>query len=116
MTPDTRMLDIARQHFDLMRGRSLEVPEWQVDGTPVTVHFDPMTLHQRHQLQSRARGNEARGVALAVIMFAKDATGARMFDDDAETLAALETQVDPAVLSRIASEMMRSTPRADLGN
>lgn len=116
MRTDARMLDIARQHFDLMRGRSIEVPEWQVDGKPVTVHFDPMTLHQRHQLQQRARGSEARGIALAVILFAKDAKGARMFEDDAETLAALETQVDPAVLSRIASEMMRSTPRADLGN
>lgn len=39
-----------------------------------------------------------------------------MFQDDAETLATLETQVDPAVLSRIAAEMMRSTTKADLGN
>jgi hypothetical protein len=39
-----------------------------------------------------------------------------MFQDDAETLAALETQVDPAVLARIAAEMMRTSSRADLGN
>lgn len=116
MNTQTQMLNIARQHFDLMRGRSVEVPEWQVDGRPVTVHFDPMTLHQRHQLQQRARGNEARGIALAVIMFAKDESDARMFEDDAETLAALESQVDPAILSRIAAEMTRTTPRADLGN
>lgn len=116
MSTDPRMLDIARQHFDLMRGRSIEVPEWQVGGKPVTIYFDPMTLHQRHQLQQRARGNEARGIALAVIMFAKASNGARMFEDDAETLAALETQVDPAILSRIATEMTRTTPRADLGN
>lgn len=104
------------QHFDLMRGRSIEVPEWQVGGKSVTVRFDPMTLYQRHQIQSRARGNEARGTALAVILFAKDASGARMFEDDAETLAALETQVDPAILSRTAVEMMRATSRIDLRN
>lgn len=116
MNAQPRMLDIARQHFELMRGRSVEIPEWRVDGKPVTVCFDPMTLHGRHQLQQRARGNEARAIALTVIMFAKDETGARMFQDDAETLAALETQVDPAVLARIAAEMMRTSSRADLGN
>lgn len=109
------VLDAARAHFARMKGRTLEVPEWGVDGEPLVVHFDPLTLAERQAIQSRAKGSDAQAALLVVIRHAKDAAGARLFKDDAPTRAALETDADPAVIARIAATILGVGDAAALG-
>ena len=52
---------------------------------------------------------------LVVIRHAKDAEGNRLFTEDAQTRKALENDVDPAVLARIAYAITHTTPEDDLG-
>ncbi len=110
------ILAAARGHFDRLRRQTVEVPEWGTDGEPAVLHFDPPTLRQRQNLQHRGNKNGARTLALAVIMWAKDADGKPVFKDDALTLAAFENEMDPAVIARVAGKMLGVSEADDLGN
>jgi len=111
----TDLLARVAAHFDAMRGKTLEVPEWGPPGEPLVVHFDPLTLADRQALEASARGDDAKAALLVVIRHAKDANGARLFDDGAQARATLERNADPAVFGRIAQAIIRAGGGADLG-
>lgn len=112
------LLVLARAHYGRLRGQTIEIPEWAgEDGAPAVIHFSPLTLRQRQKLNARAGAdNPARVMSLAVILFALDAEGAPVFEDNASTLAALESDVSPAVIARIAGAMLGTSGEEDLGN
>lgn len=116
MAPNTAILDNARAHFDKMRGREIRIPEWGGENGPLIAFYDPPSLHMRQVITSRSGKKESRQMALTVILCLKDENKKAIFEDDAETLAALEGNVDPAVVSRIACEILGLTPENDLGN
>lgn len=110
-----QILDAARAHFDKQRAQKIEVPEWDMVGDNAAT-FDPPSLRRRQQIQHLAGKSEARQLALAVILCVKNKDGAMLFQNDAPTLAALENQVDPAVLARIAKRVLGLSEESDLGN
>lgn len=110
------ILSVARAHFAAFKGGTIEVAEWGAPGAPLVIHHRPLSLRARQALELRAKGNQARQLALTVILHARDAEGKLLFTDDVEALAALENQVDPAVVARIALRILGVTPAADLGN
>ena len=91
------------------------MPEWGEPGEPLVVTFSPMTMRERARLAQSAKGNDAAATVLVVIRHAKDAEGNRLFTEDAQTRKALENDVDPAVLARIAYAITHTTPEDDLG-
>ncbi|AKU43255.1 tail assembly chaperone [Rhodobacter phage RcCronus] len=109
------ILETARAHFDKMRGQTVEIPEWGMVGEDAA-RFDPPTLRVRQRIQSRAGKSEARQMALVVILCLKDKGGKPLFADDAPTLAAMEAEVDPAVVARAAQKVLNLTSETDLGN
>lgn len=112
------ILALARTHYGRMRNQKIEIPEWSgEDGAPAVIHFSPLTLRQRQKLNARAGAdNPARVMGLAVILFALDAEGKPLLGDSAPTLAALESDVAPAVIARIAGAMLGTTEGEPLGN
>lgn len=110
-----QILETARAHFDRMRGREIEVPEWGMAGDNAAT-YDPPTLKVRQMIQSQAGKSEARQMALTVIHCLKGKDGKAVFKNDAPTLAAMESQVDPAVIARTAQKILGLTPETDLGN
>lgn len=110
------VLQLATDHFDKLRGQKVEVPEWGEDGAPLVIHFDPVSLLKRQQIQSQAKGKEARMLALTVIKCAKFENGEAMFKDNAEVLGQFERKIDPKVVARIAAAMLQMTDGDDLGN
>lgn len=122
MTATDAILGHARAHFERLRGQRVEVPEWGDDAGPLVVHFDPLSLRARQRLDARAGKvaggdvNRGRLVALVVILHARGADGALLFEDNAETLAAMENRVDPAVVARIAAAILATSAEGDLGN
>lgn len=116
MAANVAILAIARAHFDNMRNKEITIPEWGDDGAPLVAFYDPPTLNLRQQITQRSGKLQSRQMAVTVILCLKYADGQAVFTDDAPTLAALEGAVDPAVVSRIALEVLGLTTEGDLGN
>lgn len=110
-----KILETARAHFDKMRDQTVDVPEWGLTGDAAG-RFDPPTLRVRQMIQHQAAKSEARQMALTVIHCLKDAEGGKIFKNDAPTLAAFESQMDPAVIARVAQRILGLTAEGDLGN
>ncbi|MBW4709573.1 hypothetical protein KX928_17440 [Roseobacter sp. YSTF-M11] len=113
----TAALAAATAHYDRLRGQTIEVPEWGSEGAPLVIYYDPITAAQSQSIVKRAKGNDARATALAVILYSKDKAGKPIFTDDAPTLKAFENDVLPEVIARIGQAILGITGRgADLGN
>lgn len=110
------ILDLARAHFDKMRGQSITIPEWGDENGPLVACYDPPTLRVRQMITHRATRLESRQMALTVILCLKGQDGKPIFKDDAPTLAALEGQVDPKVVARVAQVILQVSGETDLGN
>lgn len=112
------VLDLARAHYERMRNQNLEIPEWSPEGgAPFEIFYSPLTLRQRQRLNARVNGeNPARLMALAVILFARKANGDPLFEDSPATLKAIENEVAPAVIAKIAGAMLGTSDGDDLGN
>jgi len=110
-----QILAAARAHFDKLRGQQIEVPEWGLDGDNAA-RFDPPTLKIRQLIQQQAGKSNSRQMALTVIHTLRTADGKPMFQNDAPTLAAMETAMDPAVIARIAEKVLGVSSETALGN
>lgn len=110
-----KILETARAHFDKMRGQTVEVPEWGMEGDDAA-RFDPPTLRVRQMIQHQAGKSEARQTALTVVHCLKNADGEKIFKNDAVTMATFESQMDPAVIARVAQKILGLTGETDLGN
>lgn len=108
------ILDRARAHFSNMGRRRVEVPEWGEDGAPAIFFAPSLTLRDRQSVERRCKGDVATRMILTVIMFAQKEDGTRAFTDDASTRRAFETEVDPAVVARLAAAILQVSESDDL--
>ncbi len=116
MSDATAILTAARAHFDNMRGKEITVPEWGSEDAPLVAFYDPPTLALRQNIERRGGKSEARKLATVVILSLKDADGKVIFKDDAPTLNTFENNLDPAVVSRIAAQILGLSGEDELGN
>ena len=100
------ILDNAKNHFDNLGTKKIEVPEWGDENGPAFIYAEPCTLADKGKIKKRSEKDEIDALAYILILKAQDAQGNKLFT--LEDKHALKTKVDPDVLSRIASEMMRA--------
>ncbi|WP_116134340.1 hypothetical protein [Tropicimonas sp. IMCC34043] len=109
----------AAEHYNRLRGQTVEVPEWGDECGPLVIHFDPVTAAQAQAVTRRAAGSDAKATALAVILYSKDADGNPVFEDNGGTLQYFMTKVDPKIVAKIGKAIMGLDAREDadeLGN
>lgn len=102
------VIDRARTHFKEQGTRRIEVPEWGDEAGPLIVYADPLTLAERRRLFQRNKGDDVGLSVDLLIAKACDANGAKLFT--LEDKHSLLNGVDPAVVVRVAAEMVVSTP------
>jgi len=86
-------IDKAKAHFSAIGMLSIEVPEWEL-----IIHYYPLTLFERRELLKDGRTD-----ADALILKARDETGARLFREaDRDDLM---RRVDDAIVRRIAAAL-----------
>jgi hypothetical protein len=96
-------IQAAVNHFKAA-ALSIVVPEWKVDGQPITIFYSPLTVDERSAL-FKGEGAVTKGDADILIMKAKTKEGKPMFT--LEDKPALLQYVDSAVVLRIARAMIR---------
>jgi len=106
------------QHYDRLRNQTFTVPGvTTAEGKPLVIHFDPPTNADGQKIRQRAgTTDEAKITLYTVIFLAKDESGKRLFEDNAETVKALTENVPGRVLAQIAGAIMRFSSVSDLGN
>jgi hypothetical protein len=109
----TAALDKLTAHYERLGKRALAVDLG--GGERLEFYATPPTAREAAQVQARAKGNPARLSLFTVIYMAKDASGARLFQDDAATVAALENGVAAEVIADMAAQIMDVSEVAELG-
>lgn len=105
------VIDRARTHFKDQGTRRIEVPEWGDDAGPLIVYADPLTLAERRRLFQKNKGDEVGLSVDLLIAKACGADGTKLFT--LEDKHALLNSVDPAVVARVAAEIVTApTPEA----
>jgi hypothetical protein len=102
------ILESAKSHFrDKLSGglRSLEVPEWSVEGKPAVIHYKPsLNFSQQEKILSLSdQGKKAEAIVEALIQRALDEDGNRLFK--AVDRTELMKHTDPEIISRIVGAM-----------
>ena len=85
------------------RGRGkIVVPEWKVDGEPVTIWFRPLTVEQQFEIANYRRDEGIQyGLARTIILKAEDVDGKRLFTYEQEWVFLKASAAD--VVNRIAT-------------
>jgi hypothetical protein len=104
----SEILESAKSHFREKLGgglKSIEVPEWSVDGKPAMVYYKPSLnfLQQEKILALSDQNKKAEAIVEALIQRALDADGNKLFKS--VNRQELMRMVDPDVISRIVGEM-----------
>jgi hypothetical protein len=93
-------LEAALSHYTENKRQSMEVPEWPVNGKPLTIWWDLQTIHQAEALVGKMKDN-----ADMIVLMAKDEAGNPLFADKKEAGIKLRRGADLKVLQRIAMRM-----------
>ena len=103
-----KFIDRAKSHFESLGVQSLEVEEWKDEaGNPSVIYWIPITLSEKNKLFKKSDNlNDVSILADIVIMKAIDKDGNKLFT--LEDKIGLMHKVDSDVLSRIATQMVRS--------
>jgi hypothetical protein len=105
-----KLIDKAKEHFNTLEIKCIEVPEWSNENEVVKIYAKPLTLAEMSKLQKFAKDDDVALMAYCLIYKALDEEGNKVFDlSDKQTLM---NNVDKDVLARIATEIM-STPTVD---
>ena len=105
-----RAIDRAKEHFNSLQVKRIEVPEWGDKKGPFVIYSKPFTLRDQGKLQLATKNsNESEMLAELLIMKALDEKGDALFT--IEDKVALKTQVDANILARIAAEIMLVVPQ-----
>ena len=117
MADQSAILATAKAHFYKMQNQEIEIPEWSEDqNKPLVAYYSAPSLKIRQEITKRSKGQESRQMALTLILCLEDEERNKMFADNAENLAALISDVDPAVIARVAKTILGLTDESDLGN
>lgn len=105
-----RAIDRAKDHFNSLHVKRIEVPEWGDEKGPFVIYSKPFTLRDQGKLQVASKNsNESEMLADLLIMKALDEKGDALFT--IEDKVALRTNVDASILARIAAEIMLIVPQ-----
>jgi len=106
-----KLIDKAKEHFNTLEIKCIEVPEWSDENEVVKIYAKPLTLAEMSKLQKFAKDDDDVALmAYCLIYKALDEEGNKVFDlSDKQTLM---NNVDKDVLARLATEIM-STPTVD---
>lgn len=105
-----RAIDRAKDHFNSLQVKRIEVPEWGDKKGPFVIYSKPFTLRDQGKLQLATKNsNESEMLAELLIMKALDEKGDPLFT--IEDKVALKTQADANILARIAAEIMLVVPQ-----
>ena len=104
----SQILESAKGHFRKKLGgglKSIEVPEWSVDGKPSVIYYKPSLnfLQQEKILALSDQNKKAEAIVEALIQRALDEDGKPIFRS--VNRQELMRQVDPDVISRVVGEM-----------
>lgn len=108
------VLDTAKVHFNAQEMRRIEVPEWGEEDAPLVIFAKPFTLAEKQKLYKHAKNNELEVLVYTLILKALDSEGNKLFGLDDKHV--LMHQVDPEVLTRVATEIHQTVSVQDLGN
>ena len=105
----TDILSAAKAHFSAqMNGelQSIEVPEWQVDGKPLTIYYKPsMNLRAQEKiLQLDNKGKHGEAIAQTLIIRALDKDGKALFKQI--DMIEIMRHIDPNIVGNIVKAMM----------
>lgn len=99
-----KLIDVIATKYDATPLQPVEVPEWGV-----TLYFRPLTPAERASIRKGISENDDEEMLVAgLIRKALDADGKPVFDDNAETRAALHTKGDLNVIVRIMADVGKS--------
>lgn len=103
----TSAIERAKAHFSGLVGkRFVAVPEWpEADGKPFLLFHKPVTVSDRSAVMA-AGGSGAESDVDLIIRLATDEQGAPLFGK--EDKKELMVSVDGAIVSRIATEMLKT--------
>lgn len=107
-SPGMSVIQRAKNHYQNQPIKEIIVPEWgDDDGNPFVFYARPFTLQDQGKLQFAVKNqSEADALAEVLVLKAMDAEGNKIFQiSDKKDL---RTNVDAAVLARIANEIMGS--------
>lgn len=95
------VIDQVVEHF---RGKcelkSFEVPEWGVDGVPLTIYVEPFSLKQQQDVrQANTKKGEAEALAFLIGLKALDENRKKIFWGESMKLI---NQADPEVVATVA--------------
>jgi len=102
----------VRAHFDSLAPKVILVPEWD----NLEIHASPVTIAERGRIYGKADADEHEMVCRILLVKAKDKDGKPLFTQ--ADLPALLHHSDPAVVVRIAGEIMsgKSPDAVEVGN
>lgn len=89
-------IDRAIEHFSSKAIRTLHIPEWDLD-----IFTKNLTLEDKAQWVSRAKGETTEYLLYAIVFGAVDANGERLFS--LEDKIKLKRNCDPDIVTRIAN-------------
>lgn len=95
-----KYLEAAKSHFRALGTPSIAIPEWLVDGRPVTIFWKPLTASEQEDFTQQG----ARDLDIFVTK-SLDAEGRRMFT--LEDKPQLKNLVAPQIITRVALRMMQ---------
>ncbi len=104
-----RAIERAKEHFNSLQVKRIEVPEWGDEKGPFVIYAKPFTLRDQGKLQAATKNsNESEMLAELLVMKALDEKGDSLFT--IEDKVSLKTQVDANILARIAAQIMMVNP------
>lgn len=92
--------------YQRRKQQHIDVPEWQVDGQPLRIYWDLLTIEQRKKLVATGRTDVDVLVAMA-----KDSDGKPLFS--LEDKPKLKLQADASIITRIAARMLGQLALSD---
>jgi hypothetical protein len=87
--------------------------EVKVPELGTSLWFKPLTLAQRSEIRKGTNDDEEMVLAKTLIVKALDATGKRVFEDDAKTLATIYGKMDVVLLRSILSRASQKPLEVD---
>ncbi|SHE68098.1 hypothetical protein SAMN02745157_0699 [Kaistia soli DSM 19436] len=98
------IIDRVQRHYDDLGRKSIDVPEWGEDNTPLKIYWTPLTALQHRKIVTGEDGRTAKLLVSVLIMKAEDGDGRRIFKE--EDRGVLMSKVDLHVITRVANAIL----------
>ena len=99
---ENAIIERAKAHFAAMapKPRKIKIPEWDLD-----IFVKPLNLVEKQAVFALVNsGKHLQGMAEAILLTAKDSSGAQVFS--IKDRSALLRDVDPDVVARVGAEII----------